>query len=138
MEDKVLDEMVRFADALYAKIKDDLKDNDLTFFPELEIVAENHMSGPNEPKMLMGIIDLLVVDKNGQVHIYDYKTSPKPFNEYNSAKKRAFYYQLATYGKMLRQYGLNYYQSKFGIIPIQLDDFRIANQDEAKVDPEKA
>jgi RecB family exonuclease len=40
----------------------------------------------------MGIIDLLVVDKTGQIHIFDYKTSVRSYNNFDSAKKLAFTY----------------------------------------------
>lgn len=49
----------------------------------------------------MGIIDLLILDKNGVPHILDYKTSPKGYKDYASAKKLAFMYQVATYEMML-------------------------------------
>jgi len=45
-----------------------------------------------KPDILMGIIDLAVLDKHGQIHYYDYKTSPKDYSKFNEAKKRAYTY----------------------------------------------
>jgi ATP-dependent exoDNAse (exonuclease V) beta subunit len=67
---------------------------------------------------LLGRIDLLVIDSKGNTHIIDYKTSPKPYGEYNSAKKRAYTYQLATYTRILAQNGLRYNNIRSFIAPI--------------------
>jgi ATP-dependent exoDNAse (exonuclease V) beta subunit len=45
------------------------------------------------------------VDKKGNSYIFDYKTSPKTYNKYNSNKKLDFDYQLAFYRNMLKTYG---------------------------------
>jgi ATP-dependent exoDNAse (exonuclease V) beta subunit len=42
--------------------------------------------------MLLGRVDLLVLDKYGTPHVIDYKTSPKPYEQYNSAKVLNFTY----------------------------------------------
>jgi ATP-dependent exoDNAse (exonuclease V) beta subunit len=52
---------------------------------------------PNKPELdkihqLYGIVDLLVIDKKGNSYIFDYKTSPKEYQNYNSAKKLEFNY----------------------------------------------
>ena len=50
---------------------------------------------------LLGSLDLVVVDPKGNIHVIDYKTSPKTYSEYDDAKKLTFNYQLATYRRMI-------------------------------------
>ena len=79
-----------------------------------------------------GRLDILCIDKNGAVHIFDLKTSPKSvgdwgvtsnaaidINEYSSAKKRNIARQLVAYRAMLKQHGLNV--ASLNIIPIKLN-----------------
>mgnify|MGYP002621579502 CR=1 FL=1 len=88
------------------------------FYPELNITAQLSKRKTGEPDQIFGIIDLAVIDDNGQIHYYDYKTSPKEFGEFSSAKKQGFRYQLAMYGKILKKYGLDYRKSDIRILPI--------------------
>ena len=69
---------------------------DAQFFPEIALSTEISETDEGE-KSLEGVIDLLVISESGDPQIVDFKTSPKPFAEYDDAKKRAFKYQLATY-----------------------------------------
>jgi ATP-dependent exoDNAse (exonuclease V) beta subunit len=73
---------------------------------------------------LIGRIDLLVIDSNGNAHVVDYKTSPKPYNQYAKAKKLGYTYQLATYTRILAQNGLRYNSIRTFVAPIQLEGFR--------------
>lgn len=106
---------------------------DLDFYPELKITSRIS-NIPDKPQLrnvsqLFGIIDLLVVDKKGNSYIFDYKTSPKTYNKYNSNKKLDFDYQLAFYRNMLKTYGFTVSdnnQNEF-IIPIVMDNFRPSN-----------
>ena len=74
--------------------------------------------------LLLGRIDLLVIDSKGNAHVIDYKTSPKPYTHYNSAKKLSYTYQLATYTRILAQNGLRYNNMRSFVAPIQLEGFR--------------
>lgn len=130
--------LIQFGDRLANHIQSVLGDTDLEFHPEFRIVGDSHLVSPGEPKQLLGSIDLLVTDSKGNTHIFDYKTSPKAYNDYNSAKKRAFYFQLAVYAKLLRQHGISYSDSKIRIIPIQLKGLTLDNQDEAIMNPDTA
>src|ERR1041385_4099881 len=67
-----------------------------------------------------GISDLIVVDKSGQVHVYDYKTSSTPDNEWVEAKRLSVDYQLGFYRQILRRG--NYDVSSINYIPIELQD----------------
>ena len=46
----------------------------------------------NESKTVVGRLDLLVIDKDGGVHIVDYKCSPRNYSNYDSAKILTFEY----------------------------------------------
>ena len=139
--DKIIEEAVIFADKLKSELRKKHGD-DCEFYPELSISANLAMTSSKpelkDIKTILGIIDLLVVDKNGQVHYYDYKTSPKPYDKFDKAKKRTYSYQLAMYGKLLKRYGLNYRNSNISILPIQFEDLDLSNPDEAHLHPEKA
>ena len=135
----VLDNMIDYADKVYEKMIDKFGEG-CEFYPELRITGKirNVAPKPGDAEYLYGIIDLLVVDKTGQIHIFDYKTSTKPYKDFNSAKKLAFYYQLATYGKLLKNYGLEYRTATIGILPITLTNFHLENREEAIVNPDDA
>lgn len=134
--DSVLNSMLDYAEDVENVMKSKFGEN-CAFYPELKISGK--VARTDQNINLMGVIDLLVVDeKTGQINIFDYKTSTKDYSEYNSAKKLAFYYQLATYGKLLHNYGLNYREATFGILPITLKGMEIENQEEAKLNPEDA
>ena len=52
-------------------------------------------------KGIIGIADLIVLDKDGTVHIVDYKVSGRPYSEWYEAKKNEVDYQLCLYRAML-------------------------------------
>jgi len=81
-----------------------------------------------------GKIDLLVIDKDGNAHIYDFKVSRKglnldnwtvsnnkliPDDEWKTTKKEGVRYQLAFYANILKQYGINVIDTN--IVPVKLD-----------------
>jgi 3',5'-cyclic AMP phosphodiesterase CpdA len=47
-----------------------------------------------------------------------------PYEDYNSAKKLNFTYQLASYERMLRRYGFNTSKTDIMIAPLQMENFR--------------
>ena len=93
------------------------------FYPELTITSKITQS-LDGCDTLIGIIDLLVVDKDGRVHIYDYKTSTKPYSKYNPTKISGFTYQLAVYDRILQHFGIYTGDGSCKIVPIQLIKFR--------------
>ncbi len=98
------------------------------FYPEFEIVSDKLCSSITSQLSLKGInantingrIDLLVIDKDGIAHVFDWKTSSKhigswketnnkilaEYNWWTSAKKLKAFAQSGSYGAMLEQYGL--------------------------------
>ena len=93
------------------------------YYPELTITSKITQS-LDGCDTLIGIIDLLVVDKDGRVHIYDYKTSTKPYSKYNPTKISGFTYQLAVYDRILQHFGIYTGDGSCKIVPIQLIKFR--------------
>ena len=53
---------------------------------------------------LCGTIDLIVIDENGEVHLYDFKSSTHDYNKWPPFKKRITAIQLYTYKKMLESF----------------------------------
>ena len=80
----------------------------------------------NESKTVVGRLDLLVIDKDGGVHIVDYKCSPRNYSNYDSAKILTFEYQLAVYRRILQQLGINTGKSiRLWVAPIKFENFTI-------------
>ena len=115
--------MIEMCQKLRTQIEEEYGEG-CAYFPELSVASEitEERQGCNE---IVGIIDLLVVDSDGRTHIYDYKTSPKPYKDYDSAKKRAFIYQLAVYDRILQHFGIYTSDGSCKIIPIKLENFRL-------------
>lgn len=116
--------------------------NDCELFSELGIISKKlnpdiaellKASGYNS---INGKIDLLVVDKEGVAHIYDFKVSRKNIGDWNdttnpeigtpeskdvwtSLKKLGITYQLGTYTAILRQHGVQV--GSANICPIKLN-----------------
>ena len=116
------------------------------FYPELgikskklspDILAELEASGKDS---INGVIDLLVIDGNGNGHLYDYKVSRKDISPnddilfgwditgnkiirdkklWDSTKKLAAAYQTEIYSQMLKQYGVNVVDTN--ILHVKLD-----------------
>lgn len=100
-------------------------DGELTFLPEFTVHGDTaQLKNDGDPSTLLGIIDLLVIDGQGNAHVIDYKTSPKSYGNYDDAKVLTFKYQLGVYNRILRSYGINTSNSKMIVAPIQLRDFR--------------
>lgn len=120
----VIAETISYARTLHKNLIQEFGEN-LSFYPEFAITQKTtKVNSNNNPIQLFGIIDLLIVDGNGRVHILDYKTSVHSYSDFGSAKKSAYNYQMATYQRMLETYGISTYQSKFMVSPIQLKNFK--------------
>ena len=133
----VIEQLVIYADRLKTQFRSKYGNN-CEFYPELKIAHKLSKLKEGEPDVLFGIIDLAIVDEKGQINYFDYKSSPKHYSQFDTAKKRAYTYQLAMYGKLLRKYGLDYRNADIGILPIQFQNLQLQNPDEARLDPSKA
>lgn len=130
VSDQVLNRTIDFSVILVKKIKELLGDENLQFYPEVNISSELAQS-VNGAQYAVGTIDLLVVDSNGKSHVFDYKTSTKGYGDYDTTKKLAFAYQLASYMRILKKNGVMVSDTKNAyIIPIQLVNFQLTNKDD--------
>lgn len=100
------------------------------FFPEFKITGKVEIPRENGIDTLMGIVDLLVIDKNGLPQIIDYKTSIHPRDQFSKAKILGYTYQVLTYGRLLAKAGLDIADSDYLICPIHIADFQYINDDE--------
>lgn len=130
------------------KIVNDIKDRfpDADFYPEFDIVSKHIPSNikhainqklasrkKSEISKINGRIDLLVIDKEGKAHLFDWKTSNKRVWKWNemdnvmlrendawtSTKKIKAFAQLGNYCAMLEQYGLEVGDAE--LVPIFVD-----------------
>lgn len=67
---------------------------------------------------LHGKIDLVVVDENGYLNLYDFKFAKSGYDNWYQSKKDAAEMQLQLYASMLRQAG--YKVGQIGVIPIKV------------------
>lgn len=114
---------IEYFKALKHNLEVKLGDTNLVFMAEPAVVGTLNNT-IKDTDQLLGRIDLLVIDSKGNAHVIDYKTSPKPYTHYNSAKKLSYTYQLATYTRILAQNGLRYNNMRSFVAPIQLEGFR--------------
>lgn len=129
INDTTLPEALKYCRDLQSKIEVELGEGNLTYYPEYAVHATTSKmeEGSDQQTKVLGVIDLLVVDSKGNTHIFDYKTSPLPYSEFSAAKTLTFKYQLATYNRILKTYGINTANSGMYINPIQLLDFKMVN-----------
>ena len=104
------------------KLKEDLKrkyGESCVFYPEIAMTCDTQEEILGS-KRIYGIVDLLVLDKDGIPHLIDYKTSTKSYNNFHETKKQAYTYQLAVYERILANYGIRTNESTSTIVPIQI------------------
>lgn len=81
----------------------------LDYFIEAEVTSNPAVPvTPNEDiiKTLAGRIDLAVVTPKGAVKVFDFKVGNKPYDQYDSAKRLTYVYQLAIYNRILQLLGI--------------------------------
>lgn len=103
-----LNQLGKFKDGLLRK-----HGQDAIFLPEYKVF--------NDDLKLVGIIDLLVVDQDGQVHLYDFKTSYKHSDNWHKVKEQTYDYQLGFYRHALAAYGIPVKKANLGIVPIKIN-----------------
>lgn len=123
LNQETISQAIEYARKLYQDLVYKFGDN-LAFYPEFMVIQDTNIMNNSKPTTLMGIIDLMIVDSTGKVHILDYKTSIHDYRDFSGAKRNAYSYQLATYQRMLQKYGLNMYEGEMLVAPIQISNFR--------------
>ena len=66
----LLNQLINYGESLNNYIKKIIP-GEVDYFPELKITGDLHNVSEG-PQKLMGILDLVVLDKNGVPHIFDY------------------------------------------------------------------
>ena len=132
VDDTKIINQINIARQLNSNLINKLGDN-LNYYTEFSIQQDVNLLQNGERLKLIGVVDLLIVDKTGKVHILDYKTSIHSYNEYSDAKRLSYTYQLATYQRMFEKSGLNMYDGRLMILPIHITNFR-KDEDEHKFD----
>lgn len=118
---ETINKAIQYATNLKEQLTSKYGEN-LLFFPEFAVDGMATEDGVQT--RLYGIIDLLVVDKTGKVHIIDYKTSIKPYEKFGSDKQMAYQYQMATYQRMLQRHGISTTEGDLYVAPIQITGFK--------------
>ena len=85
------------------------------FLPELTFETIDSESEP-----IIGRIDLLTVDEEGNIGIYDFKVSTKGINDWISTKTTSVDLQLAIYRALLANKGIPVNKVSLNVIPIVL------------------
>lgn len=85
---------------------------DVIFRPEVMLYDKD--------SKVAGTADLIVVDKDGKSHIYDYKTSTKDEGLWSQAKLLTIDYQLGMYRQILRRNNVDV--DSVNYIPIEIND----------------
>lgn len=138
---EVLDYCIELRKAIESKYSGQKK-GQFIYLTETKLTSK--VINPQEGKTvsLAGMIDLIVIPPEGNPFIIDYKVSPADYgkeqkrnvlpedmapDEYSSAKKRAFHYQLATYARMLKKNNPAMRHIEICVAPIQLMDYKRNN-----------
>ncbi len=119
----IVQQAIKYARELNAKLTEKFGEG-CAYYPEFMVSQDTNIIEKGHPTKLMGIIDLLIVDPSGKVHILDYKTSIHDYHDFVQAKKNSYSYQLGTYQRMLQKYGVQTYQGQLMVAPIQITDFK--------------
>lgn len=119
--DKVVENALEFDKELRKQF--DPENKGLVVLPEITIKGMATLN--NQIFKVIGRMDMVVIKPNGEVHIIDYKCSPKEYSDYDTAKVLTFNYQLAVYRRILQQLGINKDQIHLWVVPIQFTNFDI-------------
>lgn len=74
----------------------------------------------NLSESILGHIDYLVVRDNGDIEIFNIKTSTEPYEQWSSVKKEKYKYQMALVKRILGFHGIPTNHIRLNIIPVQL------------------
>ena len=130
VDDKTLENIFKECEKFKAELDKKFGVN-CEYYPELDVVGDLDRPFADCTK-IHGVIDLLVLDEQGYPHVLDYKTSLKTYENFDSAKKLAFTYQLGIYGRILQKAGFRFDMEPYNIVPIQIQGFTKIGEDQYK------
>lgn len=131
---KVLDDMIKICIEFGQSLKENPKFKDAIFLPEINIKGTG-VNADGFATPVVGRLDLAIIDKFGNVHVIDYKASPKEYNYFNPAKKLTFTYQQAFYRQVLQQNGINLgANGSYYIMPLVMDGLHITDDENWEYD----
>lgn len=121
----VIEILEKTARNIITEIKDTYGE-DALYYPEFEMISTSAKVPGNE-EGIVGKADLIVVTKQGELIIYDFKTSSKRFEDWFAAKSYHTDYQLGVYRQILKSHGIDTSKAKLIVKPIQFDRTNIGS-----------
>lgn len=88
----------------------------------------------DEDEKIVGILDLVVVDDKGSIHILDFKTSNKRLDDWDRDKRNKSKYQLALYRQLGIKNGLKV--RNLYIMPLNLKEMYVGNKSVSRIETE--
>lgn len=74
----------------------------------------------NSDTKLFGHIDYAYVDNYGTLHVYNFKVTSKPVNQWPKSKKESYKYEMAFLKQMLANNGVDIKNIDMNIVPLQI------------------
>ena len=109
--DELIDNIYQQAKEMIEELK--RRHPNAAFYPEFQFYSKamnpklsDILDEVGNIKNVNGKFDLIVIDKDGYAHIYDWKTSESEFDKWSATKLRDVKSQLGIYAAILEQYGL--------------------------------
>lgn len=95
----------------------------------ISINCDSEEKGMRKYDGIIGVADLVVIDKAGKIHIVDFKVCSRPYNEWYQAKINEVEYQLAIYRAILLKAGFSMDDIDLHIKPILFEKQNISSLD---------
>lgn len=101
---------------------DDIYTNLNKIYKNGQLMSEIRISGVDKfGQLIKGRIDIIGIDSNGNVNIYDLKMSTNLYEDWDQVKLQKSEYQLGLYRKLLAHNGFNTQKTSLYLIPIQMN-----------------
>lgn len=127
----------RTAGTAFSSITEKIKDAEAKIFRQVMLRnGRDHRGNGNTGKVIknlnmeaeirglaekiLGHIDYVVIRDNGDIEIFNVKTSVEPYSQWAAAKKEKYKYQLALLKQMLAYHGIDTRHIRTNIIPVQM------------------
>lgn len=92
-------------------------------YPEAKILTNINLKTELKgfDKELLGHIDYMVIDKRGNLHLYNFKSSHTHYSKWASVKQEKYKLQLAFLKQMLANKGIQVKNMSLNIVPVEID-----------------